>query len=426
MQELPRVRRGHHEPNVRGVCRQREGLLLVLLHGSWWPSQQFCTRGELLGATETPWFVLALRSSLFAASPLPPLSLSLSLLLTLTPNVRPSPSPPTHVQRHTTTHNTGGGANTYDIPNGVTFGGSESGGGTALKAGGGGYVFMLQTHTWGSWIYEIADVDATGKNITFGAGGFQEARGGSGGCGTGAFYISHRQEMLDSPGEWYLDEKAGKLYTAVLPGGTPPATVVASNIEQLFSVSGASQAAAVKNVRISSLTLRHAAPTYMANYSVGSGGDYAVHRGGAISLLNTMNVTIDHNLFDGVGGNGVWLHAFNRYAMVTANEMRNMGENGIGMTGETVWVDGTAGDQPRFNTIEGNLIHHVGLYNKQACAVFHAVSCQNSVKENVFFHGPRALFNMNDAFGGDTRIVSNLFFKSMLETHEYVSALRQV
>ena len=52
---------------------------------------------------------------------------------------------------------------------------------------------------------------------------------------------------------------------------------------------------------------------------------------------------------------------------------------------------------------------------KQACAVFSAVSCQNLIEENVFFHGPRALFNMNDDFGGDTVIKSNLFFKSLLE-----------
>ena len=78
--------------------------------------------------------------------------------------------------------------------------------------------------------------------------------------------------------------------------------------------------------------------------------------------------TVDHNLFDGVGGNGVWLHAYNRKAMVSGNEMRNIGtqtprifcsalcpcfltesavpsygpgENGVGFTGETEWVDGT-------------------------------------------------------------------------------------
>jgi len=310
-------------------------------------------------------------------------------------------------------HPHGGGANTYDIPNGVAT--SDS---TLLESGGGGYVFMMQTHHWGSWVYEIADVTNNGQNITFGAGGFQEARGGSGGCGTGSFYISHRKELLDYPGEWYLDEAESKLYTVVATAGVPPATVYAPQIETLFKAVG-TQEAPVKNARVSSLTLRHAAPTYMANYSVGSGGDYSVHRGGAVLLVGTENVTIDHNLFDGVGGNGVWLHAYNRYASVTANEMRNIGENGVGFTGETVWVDGTGGNQPRFNTITGNVIHHLGLYTKQACAVFSAVACQNLIEENVFFHGPRALFNMNDDFGGDTMIRRNLFFKSLLETSDH-------
>ena len=68
----------------------------------------------------------------------------------------------------------------------------------------------------------------------------------------------------------------------------------------------------------------------MSNYSVGSGGDYAVHRAGAVTLVGTENVTVDHNLFDAMGGNCVWLHAYNRKALVAGNEMRNIGENGVG------------------------------------------------------------------------------------------------
>ena len=75
----------------------------------------------------------------------------------------------------------------------------------------------------------------------------------------------------------------------------------------------------------------------------------------------------------------MWLHAYNRGALISGNEMRNIGENGVGFTGETVWVDGTGGNQPRFNTVSGNLIHHLGLYTKQAVAVFSAVSCQNTI-----------------------------------------------
>ena len=56
----------------------------------------------------------------------------------------------------------------------------------------------------------------------------------------------------------------------------------------MFKLDG-TQESPVKDVRISSLTLRHAAPTYMANYSVGSGGDYSVHRGGAVTMVGTEN-----------------------------------------------------------------------------------------------------------------------------------------
>jgi hypothetical protein len=89
------------------------------------------------------------------------------------------------------------------------------------------------------------------------------------------------------------------------------------------------------------------------------------------------------------------------------------------MTGSTEWVDGRNGNQPRFNTIEGNLIHHLGLYTKQSCAIFSGVSCQNKITHNILFHGPRALLNMNDGFGGDTMMDHNLFFRSLLETSDH-------
>jgi hypothetical protein len=68
----------------------------------------------------------------------------------------------------------------------------------------------------------------------------------------------------------------------------------------------------------------------MSAYTVPSGGDYSVHRGAAIHLNGTEECTVDHNLFDGIGGNGVWLTDYNRHALVSANEMRHIGENGVG------------------------------------------------------------------------------------------------
>lgn len=56
---------------------------------------------------------------------------------------------------------------------------------------------------------------------------------------------------------------------------------------------------------------------------------------------------------------------------------------------------------------------------KQSCAVFSAVSCQNRIASNVLFHGPRAMMNLNDGFGGDTVIERNLLFGAMLETSDH-------
>ena len=54
----------------------------------------------------------------------------------------------------------------------------------------------------------------------------------------------------------------------------------------------------------------------MQDYTVPSGGDYAVHRGGAVHLNGTANCTVDHTFFDAVGGNAVWLTDYNRNASI--------------------------------------------------------------------------------------------------------------
>jgi hypothetical protein len=157
-------------------------------------------------------------------------------------------------------------------------------------------------------------------------------------------------------------------------------------------------------MRLSSLVFRHAAPTFMNEYTVPSGGDYSASKTAAVTLNGTSNVTVDHSLFDGVGGNAVAVIEYNRHAHISGNEMRFLGENGVIMVGSTDWVDGRAGTQPRFCTVEGNLIHHIGLYTKQSCAVFSAVACQNTISQNIMFHGPRALINVNDGFVGTEAI----------------------
>ena len=46
----------------------------------------------------------------------------------------------------------------------------------------------------------------------------------------------------------------------------------------------------------------------------------------AVFLNGTENATVDHCLFDALGGNGVFLNDYTRGGLVAANEFRDLGE----------------------------------------------------------------------------------------------------
>jgi hypothetical protein len=71
----------------------------------------------------------------------------------------------------------------------------------------------------------------------------------------GSFYLSHRKELLDVAGEWYLDRVKSELLLAVPVGEKPPAALVAPVVKQLFVMEGA-QHNPVAGVRISGVTLK--------------------------------------------------------------------------------------------------------------------------------------------------------------------------
>ena len=124
-------------------------------------------------------------------------------------------------------------------------------------------------------------------------------------------------------------------------------------LETLFRIGGTNTSAPATSVVLANLTLRHTKPTYMRKYAVPSGGDYAVYQSGAVLFNGTVNCSLQGSLLDAVGGNGVWLAAYNRGARIHGNEIRFPGENGIGLTGSTVWVDGTSPFFLRLEVLSG-------------------------------------------------------------------------
>ncbi|CAF0815534.1 unnamed protein product [Didymodactylos carnosus] len=278
-----------------------------------------------------------------------------------------------------------------------------------------GFVHAFHAGYWGSWVFEIASINSTENTIVFGRGGFQEARGSSDG---GAYYVANIFEELDSPNEWFLNKDTRTLY--FMPNETMPQVFVASQIPCLISMSGSSMEDAVNNVLIQGLILTETSSTYMRDYMVPGGGDWAVHRGGTIYLTNTKNVTITHNLFTQLGSNGVALIDHNVATSITLSEFVWLADSAIILVGSTNGIDGfSVASQPDNTLIQSNLIHETGIYIKQSSPVLIAVSRSVSVVGNLMFNTPRAAINVNDGYYGNHTVSWNVMFNTVRETSDH-------
>ena len=71
------------------------------------------------------------------------------------------------------------------------------------------------------------------------------------------YYVENHRSLLDSPGEWYLDERIGRIIYRPRPGESPERTeIVAPQAKALLIVRG-SDDQPVRNVHVRGITLQH-------------------------------------------------------------------------------------------------------------------------------------------------------------------------
>jgi len=129
-------------------------------------------------------------------------------------------------------------------------------------------------------------------------------------------------------------------------------------------------------------------------------------------------LSVDDCLFERLDGNALILSGYNRNATIQNSEFKWIGDSAMVAWGYSQGIDGTDGNQPRFTNIIGNIVHELGLFEKQSSPWFQAISCQTLLKDNILFNGPRALINFNDGFGGGNEIVNNLLFNPNRDTSD--------
>ncbi|MBC8770444.1 right-handed parallel beta-helix repeat-containing protein [Arenibacter sp. BSSL-BM3] len=312
-----------------------------------------------------------------------------------------------------------------------------------------GIVHAFQSHNWGNMQYRISGIDRGQNKIFLGEGGWQLQRSyGIGGKGDNAswFYIDNVFEELDVRGEWFLDsEKRLLYYFPEVETDLKNAVIEVPILKDLIQIKGSSDSP-VGHISIKGLNFSHSLSTYMDNYEPLARGDWAIHRGGAIFLEGTENCTIEDCNFDYLGGNGVFMSAYNRNNTVSSCQFVHMGESAVCFVGSPSavrfyqtwddreidgkdWVEMRKGmdlapgpkslDYPKNCTVQNSIMHDFGDYGKQVAGIFISMSHKITASHNTIYNCPRAGICINDGTWGGHVVEHNDIWETVRETGEH-------
>ncbi len=267
--------------------------------------------------------------------------------------------------------------------------------------------------------------------------------------------VENLLEEVDSPLEWYYDNKQGKLYVYPESGvDLAAATIEGAVTEEILKFTGEKGGKAVTDITIDGFEISKTKRTmFTGDYIPLMRGDWCVVRAGALFLQDAENLTIQNCTIQEIGGNGIFISGHNSGHTIDNNEILHLGSTGILLAGlpesvrepsfwevnlrdgkpmpesdpyyvhKTSIDDTTPGPKaehyPKDITISKNHIMDVGIFEKQSCGVSLSVAHNIKVLQNTIHESPRAGINVNDGTFGGHEIAFNDVFDCQRETADH-------
>jgi len=210
------------------------------------------------------------------------------------------------------------------------------------------------------------------------------------------YFLENAPELLDAPGEWYLDGKAGELTYLPMPGEKlADVEVVAPLATQLLAVRGTA-GTLVRNLRFEGLTFEHCA--WAPDGVRYAGGQACFHwarppkKGwgwqavpAAVHLESARHCRFERCTVRNVGGCGVWFAKGSRHNALMGCRVRDVAGNGV-MMGEPKAEKGEA--LAGNNGVVNSVVERCGVTYYGAVGIWVGLSDRNAIVNNEIAHHP--------------------------------------
>jgi hypothetical protein len=207
---------------------------------------------------------------------------------------------------------------------------------------------------------------------------------------TPSAWVENVLEFLDHPGEWVLNTHTHKLY--LWPRTEEPEGIMAPRLRELIRVEAKIDADGpadipVRNLCFRGLTFAHADRDVWNESDIGMQHDWEMSDkpNALLRLRGAERCTVQNCKFRDSGGNAIRLDLYAQNNRIEGNEIRYMGQGGIGLFG---YGPGTK-DVNKRNEILNNHIHHCGLLYWHSLGIVLWQSGENHVAHNYIHHMPR-------------------------------------
>ncbi|OIR01148.1 PDZ domain (also known as DHR or GLGF) [mine drainage metagenome] len=301
----------------------------------------------------------------------------------------------------------------------------------------GGYIHALHSSLWGDMHYLIKGKKTNGELLL--EGGWQNNRQSA--MHEKYRFVENIFEELDTVNEWYFD-KGKKILFYYPPKGVNlhDAIIETPQLVSLIELKSTKDHP-IQNIHFEGIIFTHTLRSFMQNKEPLLRSDWTIFRGGAVFFNGTENCAVKNCVLTNIGGNAIFFNNYNRKNEVSGCLFDDIGASAICFVG-----DPNAARSPSFEyyqfvpldkmdkqpgpktnnypancKVYNNLIHDIGIIEKQSAGVQLSMCANITVSHNTIYDVPRAGINVSEGTWGGHLIECNDVFNTVKESGDHGS-----